>query len=169
MIDKDGFRYNVGIILANDKGKLFWGRRIGQDAWQFPQGGMRRDETHEQAMYRELEEEIGLQPEHVEVLGVTKDWLRYRLPQRLIRHDSKPTCVGQRQIWYLLRLVGSENDLRLDFSEKPEFDGWRWVQYWYPVTRVVPFKRKVYKKALSLLKPHLADLKEPVTVTESTR
>ncbi|NOX27372.1 MAG: RNA pyrophosphohydrolase [Gammaproteobacteria bacterium] len=168
MIDKDGFRYNVGIILANDKGKLFWGRRIGQDAWQFPQGGMRRDETHEQAMYRELEEEIGLQPEHVEVLGVTKDWLRYRLPQRLIRHDSKPTCVGQRQIWYLLRLVGSENDLRLDFSEKPEFDGWRWVQYWYPVTRVVPFKRKVYKKALSLLKPHLADMKEPVTVTEST-
>ncbi|MBL1294372.1 MAG: RNA pyrophosphohydrolase [Thiotrichales bacterium] len=169
MIDKDGFRYNVGIILANDKGKLFWARRIGQDAWQFPQGGMRRDETHEQAMYRELEEEIGLQPEHVEVLGVTKDWLRYRLPQRLIRHDSKPTCVGQRQIWYLLRLVGSENDLRLDFSEKPEFDGWRWVQYWYPVTRVVPFKRKVYKKALSLLKPHLTDMKESATVTESTR
>ena len=155
MIDKDGFRYNVGIILANDKGKLFWGRRIGQDAWQFPQGGMRQDETHEQAMYRELDEEIGLQPEHVAVLAYTKGWLRYRLPQRLIRQDTQPVCVGQRQIWYLLRLLGSEEDFRLDASDKPEFDGWRWVHYWYPVTRVVPFKRKVYKKALSQLQPHL--------------
>lgn len=166
MIDQEGYRYNVGIILANEKGLLFWGRRVGQDAWQFPQGGMRAHETHEQAMYRELDEEIGLQPEHVEIIAYTRDWLRYRLPQRLIRHDTKPVCVGQRQIWYLLRLIGSEDDVRLDAGEKPEFDDWRWVHYWYPVSQVVPFKRKVYKKALNQLQPHLFELKTGQVKTE---
>jgi len=166
MIDKDGFRYNVGIILANDKGKLFWGRRIGQDAWQFPQGGMHPNETHEQAMYRELDEETGLQPKHVEILGYTRDWLRYRLPQRLIRHDKKPICVGQRQIWYLLRFVGSEDDFCLDTSDKPEFDGWRWVHYWYPMGQVVPFKRKVYRQALSQLQRCLTDGDEKLAIAD---
>lgn len=155
MIDLDGYRPNVGIILSNDRGRLLWARRIGQDAWQFPQGGIRSEETPEQALFRELNEELGLRPEHVAVVGNTRGWLRYRLPRRYIRHNDKPMCIGQKQVWYLLRLLGEDADVHLSLSAKPEFDDWRWVSYWYPVRNVVPFKRRVYARALRELAPLL--------------
>lgn len=155
MIDPDGFRPNVGIILSNRDGHVLWARRIGQEAWQFPQGGINPDETPEEALYRELGEEIGLGPEQVEIVGATKGWLRYRLPKRLVRHNSRPVCVGQKQVWYMLRLLADEQAVRLDGSERPEFDSWRWVDYWYPLDEVVSFKRKVYRRALEELAPLL--------------
>ncbi len=155
MIDSDGFRRNVGIIIANDDGRLFWARRVGQDAWQFPQGGIQPGENPEQAMYRELAEETGLTPDDVEIIGCTRGWLRYRLPQHLIRKGTQPLCIGQKQVWYMLRLVSSESRFNLSGNSKPEFDHWRWVDYWYPVNRVVPFKRKVYRLALKELEPLL--------------
>ncbi len=148
MIDPDGFRPNVGIIVLNDSGRVFWARRVARDGWQFPQGGMRSDETPREAMYRELEEETGLRPEHVELLGATPGWLRYRLPSRLIRRHSHPLCIGQKQVWFLLRLLGDESAVRLDAHEQPEFDLWRWVDFWYPPVHVVSFKRRVYEQAL---------------------
>ena len=153
MIDKDGFRPNVGIMVANGQGELLWARRIGQDAWQFPQGGINKNETPEQALFRELGEEIGLQQADVKVLASTRGWLRYRLPKRLIRKNSKPVCIGQKQKWFLLQLTSKEENIRFDFDQKPEFDGWRWVSYWYPMGSVVQFKREVYRKALLELAP----------------
>ncbi len=155
MIDSEGYRPNVGIILCNADGRLFWAKRIGQHSWQFPQGGIRRDESPEQAMFRELAEEVGLRPEHVEVVGCTKGWLRYRLPKRLIRRGNQPTCIGQKQVWFLLRMLGGEEAVCLDSSERPEFDHWQWVDYWYPLRAVVPFKRHVYWRALCELAPLL--------------
>ncbi len=153
MIDSQGFRANVGIILSNAEGGVFWARRIGQNSWQFPQGGIKPDETPEMAMYRELEEEVGLRPEHVELIGATSRWLRYRLPRHFVRRHQQPLCIGQKQIWFMLRLIGSEREVRLDRSGKPEFDSWRWVNYWYPVKQVVFFKRNVYRRALRELAP----------------
>ena len=153
MIDADGYRPNVGIILSNDRGRLLWARRIGQDAWQFPQGGIRYEETPEEALFRELFEELGLHRPQVEIMGQTQGWLRYRLPQRLVRHHDKPVCIGQKQKWFLLRLIASESEVCLSGSDRPEFDHWRWVSYWYPIRKVVPFKRKVYAKALRELAP----------------
>lgn len=155
VIDTDGFRPNVGIILCNEQNRLFWGRRIGQDAWQFPQGGIQSDETPEQAMYRELTEEVGLQEHQVELLGCTSRWLRYRLPRRFIRRHSHPICIGQKQRWFLLRVRCSESDFCLDGNAKPEFDNWRWVKYWQPVREVIYFKRNVYERALEELAPLL--------------
>lgn len=155
MIDSDGFRPNVGIILANQCGQVLWAKRIGQDAWQFPQGGINVDETPEQAMYRELYEEVGLQPEDVRVLACTRGWLRYRLPRRLMRKDSRPLCIGQKQKWFLLELVSPDEQVKVDLSDSPEFDDWRWVSYWYPVGRVVAFKRDVYRRAMKELAPRL--------------
>ena len=155
MIDSEGYRANVGIILCNSERRLFWAKRIRQRSWQFPQGGIHWNESPEEAMFRELTEEVGLRPQHVEVIGFTKGWLRYRLPNRLIRRQSKPTCIGQKQVWFLLRMVGNESDVRLDTSERPEFDHWRWVDYWYPLKAVVPFKRHVYWRALHELAPLL--------------
>ena len=153
VIDPDGYRPNVGIVLMHPDGRVFWARRVHRDGWQFPQGGMNSDETPLEAMYRELREETGLLPEHVEVLGATPGWLRYRLPQRAIRRNDRLVCIGQKQVWFLLRLCGQESDLRLDLTDKPEFDHWRWVDFWYPVEHVVMFKRSVYARALCHLAP----------------
>ena len=153
MIDPDGYRPNVGIVLMRTDGRLFWARRVHRDGWQFPQGGMNTDETPLEAMYRELREETGLLPEHVDVLGATPGWLRYRLPRRCVRPGSRPTCIGQKQVWFLLRLTGEEHHVRLDLTDKPEFDSWRWVDFWYPTEHVVSFKREVYVRALSHLAP----------------
>ena len=155
MIDSDGFRANVGIILCNDTGKLFWARRSGMNAWQFPQGGIRKDEDVETAMYRELREEIGLFPEHVEIIASTDDWLRYWLPEKFIRQNIEPVCIGQKQIWYLLKLLADESFVDLAVSNKPEFDDWQWIDYWSPVKQVVEFKRSVYEAALKQLAPYL--------------
>lgn len=148
MIDKAGYRYGIGIILVNDKRQVFFAKRIGMAAWQFPQGGMKESETPEQTMYRELKEEIGLNPEDVEVVASTRRWLRYRLPGRLIRHHAKPLCIGQKQKWFLLRLVNQEPAFDLNATDDPEFDSWAWVSYWYPLKQVVTFKRRVYVMAL---------------------
>ncbi len=153
MIDSDGFRANVGIILSNYEDRVLWARRAGMDAWQFPQGGIRQNETPEIAMFRELHEEIGLAPQHVRIIGYTRKWLRYRLPKHYIRYDKKPVCVGQKQIWFMLRLLGEDSDVRLDLNERPEFDQWQWVNYWHPLQEIVGFKRAVYKKALTELAP----------------
>ncbi|MEJ2059135.1 MAG: RNA pyrophosphohydrolase [Gammaproteobacteria bacterium] len=160
MIDSEGFRANVGIILCNRDGSLFWGKRTGQDAWQFPQGGIKSSETPRDALFRELQEETGLLPEHVEVIGWTRRWLRYRLPRHLIRRNSWPRCIGQKQRWYLLRLIGDEACVQLDASEHPEFDSWCWIDYWRPAREVVFFKRKVYQRALSELEPCLHKILE---------
>ena len=155
VIDKDGFRPNVGIILCNNENQVLWAQRAQHDSWQFPQGGIKPDETAEEAVYRELMEEVGLGPEHVEVLGMTQGWLRYRLPKRYLRFGNKPLCIGQKQRWFLLRLIAEEHNVRLDQYEKPEFDDWRWVDYWTPAKEIVFFKRRVYEKALHELAPIL--------------
>ena len=148
MIDAEGFRPNVGIVICNHKGQVFWARRYGQHSWQYPQGGIDEGETPEQTMYRELEEEVGLKPDDVEILAVSKNWLRYRLPKRLIRRESMPVCIGQKQKWFLLRLRCKESDVDLLKTSHPEFDDWRWVSYWYPIRNVVSFKRDVYRRAM---------------------
>ncbi len=155
MIDAEGYRANVAIVMTNGQGKLFWAKRVGMDAWQFPQGGIKPDETTEKAMYRELHEETGLQPDHVEVIGFTNGWLRYKLPKRFIRKNSSPLCIGQKQVWYLLKLLANESHVKLDTSSIREFDLWRWIDFWEPVKEVIEFKRPVYKKALMEFEPLL--------------
>jgi len=153
LIDAQGFRANVGIILTDGAGRLFWARRTGQSGWQFPQGGIQEHETPEEALFRELGEEIGLGSEHVQILGCTRRWLRYRLPHRYQRRDLVPLCIGQKQIWFMLRFTGNDTAVCLDVSDMPEFDSWRWVDYWHPLEEVIFFKRRVYRRALSELAP----------------
>ena len=154
-IDQDGYRANVGIILTNGAGKLLWARRKGKRGWQFPQGGINANENAEEAMFRELEEEVGLTAQDVKVLGRTKDWLHYNLPKRFQRLNNVIPVIGQKQQWFMLRLISDENQVKLDNTKHPEFDQWRWVNYWYPVSNVIYFKQQVYRKALKQLYIHL--------------
>lgn len=168
MIDHEGYRANVGIIIANHAGQVFWGKRAGQNSWQFPQGGINPGESPEQALFRELEEEVGLTAAHVEMLGRTHQWLRYQLPERYIRRRTNqkgPTCIGQKQLWFMLRLSEEyEQYICFDTTDKPEFDGWAWVNYQQPSHEVVYFKQDVYRRAMTELAPlidastiHMAD------------
>lgn len=151
MLDKEGYRPNVGIVLTNQRNEVFWGKRINQHAWQFPQGGIKHGETPMQAMFRELGEETGLLPEHVRILGRTRNWLRYDVPAHWVRRDWRGAYRGQKQIWFLLRLVGRDCDVSLRASGHPEFDAWRWNEYWVPLDSVIEFKREVYRQALTEL------------------
>jgi putative (di)nucleoside polyphosphate hydrolase len=161
MIDSDGYRPNVAIVLINRKKQVFWGKRIKEHSWQFPQGGIKLGESPEQAMFRELEEETGLLPNHVEILSRTPDWLHYDVPQHWIKREWRGTYKGQKQIWFLLKLVGRDHDIRLKASSHPEFDAWRWHDFWIPLDGVIEFKREVYRKALHEFAAQLAIRNEP--------
>jgi putative (di)nucleoside polyphosphate hydrolase len=153
VIDSDGFRANVGIVLMRSDGEVFLGRRAGGRGWQFPQGGMRGGEDLEQSLYRELHEEIGLTSADVRLLGQTREWLHYRLPSRYVRRNRHPVCIGQKQRWFLLGLRRDDARFELQATAEPEFDQWRWTNYWEPIREVVYFKRAVYVQALKELAP----------------
>ena len=161
MLDREGYRPNVGIVLLNGRNEVFWGKRVGQHSWQFPQGGIQHGESPEQAMYRELHEEVGLLPEHVQIVRRTRDWLRYDVPEEYLRRQHatrvhRTAYRGQKQIWFLLRLVGLDSDIQLRASDHPEFDAWRWVPFWIQLDGVIDFKREVYELALSELARYLS-------------
>lgn len=151
MLDKNGYRPNVGIILLNRDKQVFWGKRIREQAWQFPQGGIKAGESPEQAMFRELHEEVGLSARHVEIIGRTRDWLHYNVPTRWVRREWRGHYRGQKQIWFILRLVAEDSAISLEAVDHPEFDAWRWSDYWSPLDAVIEFKRAVYLKALTEL------------------
>ena len=161
MIDERGYRPNVGIVLCNRRNQVFWARRCGQDGWQFPQGGIRPKEAVEAAMYRELREEVGLEPSHVEILGRTRDWLHYDIPDDYRRRHPASAFRGQKQIWFLLLLLGRDDDVQLNLCQRPEFDEWRWIEYWSPLERIISFKREVYQRALTELEPFLSSARAP--------
>ena len=151
MIDQEGYRPNVGIVIVNYDNNVLWAKRVGEEAWQFPQGGVDEGESLEEPMYRELMEEVGLSQGHVEIVGKTKNWLRYDVPSHWLRRDGSNNYKGQKQIWFLLKFIGKDSDILLTNSEKPEFDSWRWDNYWSPLSQVIDFKREVYEKALTEL------------------
>jgi putative (di)nucleoside polyphosphate hydrolase len=153
VIDPEGFRANVGIVVMRGDGKVFLGRRTGGRGWQFPQGGVRQGEQLEEALYRELNEEVGLHRADVELLGGNADWVRYRLPPRYVRRNRRPVCIGQKQRWFLLRLKRENVNFAFDSTTEPEFDEWRFVTWWEPVREVIYFKRPVYVQALMELAP----------------
>ena len=151
-VDTEGYRANVAIVVCNGRGQVLWARRSRRDGWQFPQGGVEQDETVEEAAFRELYEEIGLRPEHVKLLARTYSWLRYDVPSFNSR-SPRSNFRGQKQLWFLFQMLGKDSDVCLDRVSKPEFDRWRWVDYWDPVERIVSFKREVYQSALEELEP----------------
>lgn len=160
MIDEKGYRAGIGIILVNAKGQLFWAKRVQQKSYQFPQGGMDDGETPEDTLYRELYEEVGLKKEHVRLITSSRRWLRYQLPKHFIRHGSLPLCIGQKQKWFLLEFIGDEKNINFNATQTPEFDDWRWVDFWHPMKEVIHFKKRVYRLVLKEFESKIPNAKK---------
>jgi len=152
MLDREGFRPNVGIVLCNAKNEVFWGQTDQGAFLAVSAGRHQAGESPEEAMFRELQEEVGLLPDHVRILGRTREWLRYEVPTHWIKREWRGSYKGQKQIWFLLRLVGRDSDVSLRANARPEFDAWRWNNYWVPLDAVIEFKRNVYVQALTELR-----------------
>ncbi|VFP80345.1 RNA pyrophosphohydrolase [Candidatus Erwinia haradaeae] len=148
MINRNGYRLNVGIIIYNIKGQVLWAKRTDQYFWQFPQGGIKIYETPKMAMYRELFEEVGLTQQDVHIDYESNNWIQYTFPKKLIRWKTKPLCIGQKQKWYLVRLLCSDEFINIKNNKTSKFDYWKWVSYWYPIRQIVPFKRYVYRQIM---------------------
>lgn len=149
MIDpaKLPYRPCVGIMMVNRDGQVFVGQRIDSkegDAWQMPQGGVDPGEELEQAALRELGEETGVSPDHVQILARTRDELLYDLPDELVGRLWGGKYRGQRQYWFLARFLGSDSDINIA-TEHPEFDKWRWAEPDALVDLIVPFKKMIYR------------------------
>ena len=151
MIDQDGYRPNVASVIINEDNKILWAKRVDEDNWQFPQGGIQKGETPEQAMYREVYEEVGLKKNSFEILGRSADWLKYDVPEKFVKTYWQGRYKGQKQIWFLLKFIGSDDLINLNLHDSPEFDDWKWENFWHPLQDVVDFKKEVYSAALNEL------------------
>ena len=153
VIDQQGYRANVGIVLINNRQELFFAKRKHQRGWQFPQGGIKIGESLTSAMYRELLEETGLTKDYVEVIYQSKEWYQYKIPKKFLKklNNASPQVVGQKQKWFLVKLNGSDElvDLTCDSKKNQEFDEWKWVNPSIPAKEVVWFKQDVYEKVLN--------------------
>lgn len=157
MIDADGYRANVGIVIINAAHQVLLAQRIGSaHAWQFPQGGVDPEESPREAMYRELQEELGLQASDVTYLTETPNWLTYEIPVPYRRQGEQPVCVGQRQKWFLLALTAQEHCINLDApGGVPEFSDWAWRDFFSPIDEVIYFKQAVYRQMLDFFWAYL--------------
>jgi putative (di)nucleoside polyphosphate hydrolase len=145
------YRPCAGVMLLNDRGEVFVGQRLDSvvEAWQMPQGGIDPGEAPLDAAIRELGEEAGITPDKVELVAEAPDELFYDLPEELIGRIWKGKWRGQRQRWFLFRFTGTDADVNIQTAE-PEFRAWRWVQPEALPELIVPFKRDLYKKLLSI-------------------
>jgi putative (di)nucleoside polyphosphate hydrolase len=144
------YRPNVGAVLFGPMGRVFVARRARlanaeavPGGWQLPQGGIDAGEDPAAAVLRELGEEIGTG--RAEIIGEHPDWLSYEMPDALLGVALGGRYRGQRQRWFALRFLGSDDDIRLDADPHPEFDAWRWVGLAELPELAVHFKRPIYQ------------------------
>ncbi|MAJ24047.1 MAG: RNA pyrophosphohydrolase [Rickettsiales bacterium] len=144
-----GWRISVGIILLNQEKKIFMGERIdNKGAWQMPQGGVNvaKNEKLENAAKRELYEETGVKS--AEIIGISKNWYYYNLPEALRKKLWGGKFVGQKQKWFLFNFMGQDKDINLQADKKPEFHNWNWFEPLHITEHIVSFKKEIYRKIL---------------------
>ena len=151
------YRPCVGVMLVNRDGLVFAGQRLDNPApaWQMPQGGIDEGEKPSDAAYRELWEETGVTRDLVEKVAKTRGWVTYDLPPELLGRVWGGKYRGQKQKWFLLRYLGTDDQIRID-TEHPEFGSWRWIGAEEMVASIVPFKRAVYEEVVRAFRAHLA-------------
>lgn len=146
------YRRCVGMIILNDLNEILVGRRIDHPSgfWQMPQGGIDKNEIPEEAVWREMLEEIGTNK--VKLLQISSKWYNYNIPQdTLAKLPWGKKYIGQTQKWFAFRFTGLNSDINVE-TENPEFSEWKWAKYESLVANIVPFKREIYKKVIEEFK-----------------
>jgi putative (di)nucleoside polyphosphate hydrolase len=144
------YRKNVGAIILNKNKEIFVGKRFGTQvkvSWQMPQGGIGENETEEDALFREMEEEIGILQNNFSILGKTQDHHYYTIPKKMRKSAWNNIYVGQRQRWFLLEFKGKDEDFNIN-TEFPEFAEWKWLSAEDVIENAISFKREIYLKVL---------------------
>ncbi len=144
-----GWRLGVGIVLLNNKNKIFMGERLdNKGAWQMPQGGVKvgKNEKLYEAAIRELYEETGVKDANL--LIESKEWHYYNLPKSLANKLWGGKFLGQKQRWFLFNFLGQDTDIDIKVSKSPEFYKWKWVSSEDVLNEIVSFKKEIYKKVL---------------------
>jgi len=147
---KTGYRLNVAMIVLNKDNKVLFCKRRNTENWQFPQGGVDENENIESAMFRELNEEVGLERDNVAIKAVSQNLIYYDIPKNIRSRVLGGKFKGQAQKYFLLKLISGDVDLNIENT--PEFDKHSWVPFWYPLNQVVDFKKEAYRSALIELK-----------------
>ena len=146
------YRKCVGMMILNQNNEILIGRRIDQPSgyWQMPQGGIDENEVPQEAVWREMMEEIGTN--NAELIYESSQWLNYEIPAETL--ETLPwgnTYIGQTQKWFVFQFTGKDNDINVE-TENPEFSDWKWSSHNTLTDNAVPFKRNLYKKILEEFK-----------------
>ena len=139
-------------MILNDNNEILVGRRLDYPSgfWQMPQGGIDDNENPEEAVWREMMEEVGTN--NAELIKMSSQWINYNIPQdTLDRLPWGKKYIGQTQKWFIFRFTGQESDINVG-TENPEFSEWKWAKFNSLVDNIVPFKRDVYKTILEEFK-----------------
>ena len=156
------YRAGVGIVLANNQGMVFAGKRRDdrEYPWQMPQGGLIPGEAPGKAALREVFEELGIQ--RITVIDRHPDWLRYDYPGPATSRRAA-MFRGQQHLWFLARFDGDDNDIRIDTAHA-EFRQWQWMEPDRLAALVVPFKRQVYREVFAFFRPTLQRLEQGLPI-----
>lgn len=149
---REGYRPNVAMIVINNDNKVLICRRRNTQTWQFPQGGIDPNENIQEAMYRELYEEVGLSKEDVNIIGKSKKTITYDIPITLRSKVLGGKFKGQDQKWFLLKTIKDDLKINLNNEMIPEFEEFEWVSYWRSLDRIIDFKKEAYRQALTELR-----------------
>ena len=156
MFKKEPYRPNVAIVIINRRGSILWCQRKNNDGWQFPQGGIDKNESPREAILRETKEEVCLESEDLKIIFESKKWFKYDVPKerRPNYFITKNKFRGQIQKWFLAELLSDDSKINLEATQTVEFKTWIWASYWYALGSVVPFKKEVYREALLEMLPY---------------
>ena len=144
----DQYRKCVGIMILNNQKEILVGRRLDHPSgfWQMPQGGIDKNEIPEEAVWREMMEEIGTN--NAKLHKISSQWINYEIPEETLKHlPWGEIYIGQTQKWFIFYFSGNNNDINVE-TQNPEFSEWKWIDHNKLIENAVPFKRKVYETIL---------------------
>ena len=139
-------------MILNDDNKILVGKRMDHPSghWQMPQGGIDENENPEEAVWREMHEEIGTK--NAKMIKKSAHWINYEIPSETLKTlPWGDKFIGQTQKWFAFRFKGSDEEINVG-TENPEFSEWRWTNHNLLVENIVPFKRNTYKIILDEFK-----------------